>query len=258
MYNMKKAPTLPIGWRCTMKMAGCTEMLAEFRVDPTAAQQLVPQEYALRIHPDGRALLLLLVQRCQTCVLNGVLRVSPLGMSHLWIELAGPEEVGPALPGTPASLATTYWYTLPHQMDRALAYWAFRLVGIDVQLVKRIHLETTEGGEQRGMVIEHEHPTVGYSWLDTAKRWPQQNLVTGRRWFHRRYGRVIQRRSEGLVVCRSNFTGDGLLRLEADAGSTMDSLGFGTALQGTTESVEIDCDVRIRVHVERRAGALAA
>ena len=231
----------------TMKMVGCRELFAEFYLDPTVARQSVAPGYDVRIHPNGQAMLLLLVQDCDTCVLNGLVRIRPMKMSHVWIELAGPEEIGPALSGTTAALPTSYWYAMPHQMDSALASVAFRLVGVDVQRVERVSLGGKPGGIRHGMVIEREEPTTAYRWEETSTLWPSPKLLTGRRWFYREYGRLIKRRSEGLVICRSSFMGEGEIRLEADRGSAIESLGAGRTLHGATRSVEIDCDVRIRV-----------
>ena len=238
-----------MGVSSTMKMLGCKEMFAEFHVDAARARRNVPPDYEVRIHPNGMAMLLLMVQECEKCVLNGALPISPLRMSHIWIELAGPEEVGPAVPGTTASLPTRYYYALPHQVDRALARFALWLAGVDVQMVKRVSLGGSPGGVRQGIVVEQQDPKSSYWWQETSALWQSPNVVTGRRRFYRRYGRILKRRSEGLVVCSSSFLGDGEVRLEADAGSAIGALGLGTVLRGATNPVEINhCNVRIRVH----------
>jgi hypothetical protein len=237
-----------VSWSNTMKMVGCKEMYAEFHVDPTVARQHVPAEYEVRIHQNGKAMLLLMVQDCDKCVLNSIVLISPMRMSHIWIELAGPEEVGPALPGTTASLPTRYYYALPHQIDNALAHRALWLAGIDVQKVKQVSLGGDPGGIRQGMVVEQEYPTKSFSWEESSILWPSPSLVTGRRWFYRHYGRFIKRRSEGLVVCSSSFLGEGEVQLQAGDGSRICSLGFGTTLSGVTNPVKINyCNVRIRV-----------
>jgi hypothetical protein len=81
-----------------MTMTGCRDLFAEFSAEPTAARNAVPVPFVVRICSDGKALLLLMVQECESCVLNGLLAVRPMNMAHFWIELAGPEEVGPGVP----------------------------------------------------------------------------------------------------------------------------------------------------------------
>ena len=153
-----------MGLSSTMKMLGCREMFAEFNLDPAVAGRVVPPEYEVRVHPNGLSVLLLMVQECEKCVLDGVIPISPMGMSHIWIELSGPEDVGPALPGTTASLPTRYYYALPHQVDSALARFALRLAGIDVRMVKRISLGGNPGGIRQGIVVEKQDPETGYRW----------------------------------------------------------------------------------------------
>ena len=239
----------PMGLSSTMKMLGCKEMFAEFHLDPAIAGGNVPPDYDVRIHPNGMAMLLLMVQECERCVLNGVIPISPLRMSHIWIELAGPEEVGPALPGTTASLPTRYYYALPHQVDSVLARCGLWLAGIDVQMVKQVSLGGDPGGIRQGIVVERQDPKTRYWWQKTSALWPSPNVVTGRRRFYRQYGRIIKRRSEGLVVCSSSFLGQGEVQLEADVGSAIGALAFGTILHGATNPVEINhCNVSIRVN----------
>ena len=118
----------PGGLLSRMKMTRCRELFAEFPVSLTAAREVVPVSYDVPVYPNGMALLLLLVQECETCVLDHVLFIRPMRMAHFWIELDGPEEVGPAVPGT--SIATrSYYYVMQHQMDNFLAVSAFHMVG---------------------------------------------------------------------------------------------------------------------------------
>jgi len=237
-----------IGLTSTMTMIDCREVFAEFFVDLAVAMKNVPKDYEVRIHPNGKAMLLLMVQDCDTCVLNGIIRISPMRMSHIWIELNGPEEIGPALPGTTGSLPTRYYYALPHQIENALAQLALRMAGIDVQKVKRITLGGYPSGMRQGRVVEQEDPTTRYSWNDSSALWQMPNVVTGRRRFYRQYGRSLKRRSEGLVVCSSSFLGVGEIRLQVDIGSAVGRLGFGTTLKGLTNPVQVNaCSVRIRV-----------
>ena len=69
------------------------------------------------IHDNGKALLLVMVQDCKKMVLDYMLNMGSVGMSHIWIELEGSYEVVTPLPGTTRSLPTWYWYILPHQLD---------------------------------------------------------------------------------------------------------------------------------------------
>jgi hypothetical protein len=230
-----------------MRMIGCQEMLAEFSVDPAVARTHVPPAHAVRVRGDGGANLLLLVQGCREGVLDSALRIRPLRLAHLWIELDGPDETGPPLAGTSGSLPTTYWYALPHQTDDRLARVAFGLAGIDIQLVRSISLIGDRDGIREGTVAEREHRATWYRWTTSGSRWPIPRLVTGRRWFYREYGNLVRRRSVGLVVCRARFLGEGTITLEAGTESTLGRLGFGTTLHGSTNAVEIDCSVRFLV-----------
>jgi hypothetical protein len=51
----------------------------------------------------------------------------------------------------------------------------------------------------------------------------------------------------GLVVCHAAFLGAGEITLRATPDSAIGKLGFGTTLRGSTNAVEITCDVRIQV-----------
>jgi hypothetical protein len=233
-----------------MKMVRCGELLAEFPVDPGAARKAVAPPYPVRVYPSGHANLLLLVQECERCLLDGLLSIRPMRMAHLWVELAGPEQTGRALSGTVASLPTSYWYGLPHQMESRLATLSFRAVGVDIQPVARIATGGAPGARREGQVLEHRASGAGYAWEETTALWQAPQLLTGRRWFYRDYGTFLRRRSVGLVVCRATFLGDGRITLRASEDSAIGHLGFGTTLHGTTHAVEITCGVRI--HVGRR------
>jgi len=231
-----------------MRMVGCTEMFAEFPLQPAIARAAVPPGYEIRIHPNGMALLLLMVQECKFCILDGVVHVSPMRMSHIWIELVGPEEIGPPLPGTTASLPTHYYYALPHQIDNPLARLLLSLAGLDVQKVRCISLGGPPGGVRIGNVIERGSQLAKYTWEETSTIWPSPHILTGRRRFYREYGHTLKRRSEGLVVCKSVFLGDGKVILEAHHSSALGQLGVRTPLQGATNPVEMEyCSVHIRV-----------
>jgi hypothetical protein len=143
---MMDKPSVPIASRLppqhgllsTMTMQHCRELLVEFPVDPELARKIVPPPFSVRVYPAGHAILLLLVQECERCVLDKVLAIHPMRMAHLWIELVGPEEIGPALSGTSTSLPTSYWYAMPHQMESKLASLSFSAAGIDIQPVARV------------------------------------------------------------------------------------------------------------------------
>lgn len=72
-----------LGCSSSMKIVGCKEMFAEFFVEQDVAKQNVPQYFEVRIHPNGKAMLLLLVQDCEKGVLNGLVRISPLRMAQI-------------------------------------------------------------------------------------------------------------------------------------------------------------------------------
>jgi hypothetical protein len=238
---------VPHGLPSTMTMTRCRELLAEFPVDPEAARKVVPPTYPVRIYPTMHANLLLLVQECERCVLDKVLTIRPMRMAHLWLELDGPEEIGPALPGTSASLPTSYWYAMPHQMESRLAALSFRAVGIDIRRVARISAGGAAGSDRHGEVLEDSRSRAGYDWEETTPLWPAPEILTGRRWFYREYGNSVPRRSVGIVACHAAFLGNGEITLHATGDSAIGGLGFGTALQGVTKAVEITCDVRIQV-----------
>ena len=236
----------PRGLPSFLTMIGCRELFAELPIDPALARSAVPSSYAIKQSPANQAKLLFLVQECEKGILDGALLVRPLRMAQLWIELEGAEEVGPALPGTTSSLPTSYWYALPHQMDSVVATTAFRVAGIDVQRVMRIDAGGAPGAPRRGEVVEGRSREERYGWEEATRLWDAPNIVTGRRWFYRDYGRLLKRRSVGLVICRAAFLGDGEITVTASPGSAIGRLGIGS-LHGLSNAVEINCRVEIRV-----------
>lgn len=236
-------PTL----RSKMKMIGCNESFVEFFIDPDAAQRNVPSRFEVRKFPNGNARLLIMIQEWDKCILDGFLPVRRVKMSHIWIELNGPNEIGPALPGTESSLPTSYYYALPHQIDNKLAVLAFRLVGIDVQQVVRIEVSGDPGDYQSVRVVERENPAIGYSWEAKGDLWSVPQVLTGRRWFYRNYGKIFKRKSAGLVVCRSVFLGESEINMIIDGGSSLGGLGFGLEMPGSLKIVKTDCDCVIDV-----------
>lgn len=237
---------LPSGLPSYLTMIGCRELFAELPIDAALARRAVPSGYSIKHLPTNQAKLLFLIQECQKGVLDGVLLVRPLRMAQLWIELEGPEEVGPALPGTTSSLPTSYWYALPHQIDSVVACTAFRVAGIDVQRVVRIDTGGAAGSPRRGEVVQDRSGDERYGWDATTRPWAAPNVVTGRRWFYRDYGRVLKRRSVGLVVCRAAFLGEGEITVTASPASAIGRLGF-ISLHGVSNAVEMDCKAKIRV-----------
>lgn len=209
-----------------MKMIGCRELFVEFPIDAHKARLAVPSSYDLHRDSEGNAVLLIMIQDWDKCILDGILPIKLVKMSHLWIELDGPQEVGPPLPETVSSLPTSYYYALPHQIDNRLAVLAFKLAGIDVQQVSQIDLPGNFGERQKVRVTERGNPATGYSWEFTPDMWSTPNIVTGRRWFHRNYGSRLKRKSAGLVVCRSSFLASTSVEMSVDRGSVMDGLGF--------------------------------
>lgn len=85
------------------------EMFSRFYVDPDIAQRNVPSKWQVKIHENGKAILLVMVQLIRSMVLNYVLNVGSVGLSHVWIEVEGPYELVTPLPGTTRSLPTWYW-----------------------------------------------------------------------------------------------------------------------------------------------------
>ena len=234
-----------------MKMIGCKEFFVEFPIDAQLARQVVPQSFEIQTYPNGSAMLLIMIQDWDKCILDGILPIKRVKMSHIWIELDGPQEIGPPLPGTASSLPTSYYYALPHQIDNRLAVLAFKLAGIDVHLVRKIDLQGNFGVHQIVRVTEGDNPTTGYSWEFTPDMWSTPNIVTGRRWFYRNYGSRLKRKSTGLVVCRSSFLASTPVEMSVDRGSVMDRLGFSGKISGRLQLVTTDCDCWIRVGMDK-------
>jgi hypothetical protein len=233
----------------TMDMVNCKELFAEFSVDPAVARQDVPSGYSIRVDKNGMGTLLLMVQDCEKGILDGLIPIKPMRMSHIWIEIEGPEEVGPPLPGTTESLPTAYYYILPHQMESSLAHVALTLSGIDSQLVKEITLGERSGDQRLGQVIE-KAPSVMYRWTETSRLGTTPNVMTGRRKFYRQYGWLIKLTSVGTVTCRSHFLGDGKVVLTASPDSAIGRLQFDTTFQGAAHPVEMSCRSEIKVHIK--------
>jgi hypothetical protein len=230
----------------TMDMSKCKELFAEFPVDPVVAQRHVPASYNVRIGDNDKATLLLMIQDCEMGVLDQIIPIKPLQMSHIWIEIQGPEEIGPILPGTNKSLPTAYYYILPHQVESKLAYVSLALAGIGSQLVDEISIGHRINDQRRGRVFENG-PSVGYQWVETSHLLPNQGLVTGRRKFYRQYESQTMWTSSGTVSTWANFLGEGKVVLTASPDSSIGRLGFGITLEGIAQPVEMDCHAEIKV-----------
>lgn len=228
-----------------MDIYGCKEMFSRYYVDPDIARQNVPSKWKVKIHSNGKALLLVMVQQCEKMVLDNLIDVGSVGMSHIWIEVEGPHEVVTPLPGTTRSLPTRYWYILPHQLDNLLTRMLFGLVGVDAQLVKKVSLGGDPGGTRSGEVIERDSPEAKYNWTETSQLYPAPDIVTGSQRFYRKYG---VRESAAYAKCESHFLGDSQVSLSATTDSVVGKLGFGTSFTGFSNPVWVKhCRVDYRV-----------
>lgn len=229
-----------------MDIYGCSEMFSRYYVDADVAQQNVPSKWKVKINGDGEALLLVMVQQCENMVLDNVINVGSVGMSHIWIELEGPEEVLTPLSGTTRSLPTRYWQILPHQLDNRLAWVLFGLVGVDARYVSNLSLGGNPIGTRFGEVIETPNSDRKYAWAETIQIYPEADIVTGSQRFYREYG---VRASEAYAKCESHFLGDSQVSLVTSTSSLVGELGFGTRLEGFSNPVFVkQCHVNYRVH----------
>jgi len=228
-----------------MDIYDVTEMFSRYYVDPDIAQQNVPSKWKVKIHDNGKALLLVMVQNCKKMVLDYILNVGSVGMSHIWIEVEGPPEVVTPLPGTTRSLPTRYWHILPHQLDGLSVRMLFGLVGVSSQLVKKVSVGGDPEDTRVGEVIEGGLPVAKYSWTETCKLYPAPDIVTGSQRFYRKYG---VRESAACAKCESHFLGDSKVSLTATPDSAIGKLGFGTSLTGVSNPVWVKrCRVKYRV-----------
>jgi hypothetical protein len=234
-----------VSFPSVMDIYDVTEMFSRYYVDPNIAQQNVPSKWKIKIHDNGKAVLLVMVQNCKKMVLDYVLNVGSVGMSHIWIELEGPYEVVTPLFGTTRSLPTWYWYILPHQLDGLLVRMLFGLVGVAAQSVSKVSLGGDAGGSRSGEVIEGDSPDAKYSWTETSQLYPSPDIVTGSHRFYRKYG---MRESVAHAKCFTHFLGDGQVSLNATLDSSIGKLGFGTLLIGFSNPVWVKhCHVKYQV-----------
>jgi len=217
-----------------MDIYGCEEMFSQYYVDPDIAQQNVPSKWTVKAHDNGKALLLVMVQQCDKMVLDNLINVGSVGMSHIWIEVEGPTEVVTPLPGTTRSLPTWYWYILPHQLDNPLASMLFRLVGVDARSVSKVSLGGEPDGTRSGEVLESANPQAKYNWTETSQLYATPDIVTGSHRFYRKYG---VRESAADAECFTHFLGEGQASLSATSNSAVGTLGFGGSLAGLSNPV---------------------
>jgi len=221
------------------------EMFSRYYVAPDIAQQNVPSNWKVKIHENGKALLLVMVQNCEKMVLDHVFNVGSVGMCHIWIELEGPSELVTPLPGTTRSLPTWYWYIMPHQLDGYLVRMLFGFAGVAAQLVKKVSLGGAPGGTRSGEVIERYSPEAKYNWTEKSQLYPTPDIVTGSHRFYRKYGVRV---SVAHATCFTHFLGDGQVSLEAPTDSVIGKLGFGTSLTGFSNPVWVKhCRVEYKV-----------
>jgi hypothetical protein len=233
------------GFPSVMDIYGVNEMFSRYYVDSDVAQQNVPSKWKVKIHDNGKAVLLVMVQNCKKMVLDHILNVGSVGMSHIWIEIEGPHEVVAPLPGTTRSLPTWYWYILPHQLDDRWARFLFGLVGVAAQSVRKVSLGSDPSGTRTGEVIEGGSPDARYNWTETSQLYPAPDIVTGSHRFYRKYG---MRESAAHAKCFTHFLGDSQVSLSATSNSAVGKLGFGTSLTGFSNPVWVKhCHVKYRV-----------
>jgi hypothetical protein len=230
-----------------MELWDCRELFVEFPVDAARAQAGLPSGYQVKPRDGGKAVLLLMVQDCTRGRLDRILPIEPLRFAHVWIEVTGPEEVGPVLGGTLRSLPTAYYYATPHQVESRMGHLALSAVGIASQRVDSISLGGGPGPARKGEVVESPG-RGGYRWTDAGRPWAEGQYVTGRRRFGRDIGGLWPRRTSGTVECRSNFLGQSQVALEADPDSAIGRLQLGGVLRGEGYLVEMtDCRAVIAV-----------
>jgi hypothetical protein len=228
-----------------MEIFNCKEMFSRYNVDADVANKAVPASWNLKKNEQGEALLLVMVQECEKMVLDHVINIRPVGMSHIWIEIEGPQEYVDPLPGTTRSLPTRYWHILPHQLDNRLARLLFGLVGVDAEYVGEISIGGDPISTRSGEVIETSSAESNYYWTESILPYSEADIVTGSQRFYRVYG---IRSSEAVAKCESHFLGDSQANLVASSSSLIGKLGFGSKFEGVSNPVFVKyCHVNYRV-----------
>jgi len=241
---------LEFSYPIVMDIYDVREMFSRYYVDPKIATKNVPSKWKIKIHENGKALLLVMVQDCKKMVLEHLFNIGSVRMAHIWIELDGPLETIDTLPGTSRTLPSWYWYIQPHQLDNRLAYFMFKMAGVSAQFVQKISLGGECGGRRSGAVLENTSPDVEYHWTETSQLFPEPDIITGSHRFYRNYG---WRESEAHASCFTHFLGDAHVELEAIPSSTVGRLGFGSQLTGFSNPVWVKhCRVEYRVKWRRR------
>jgi len=221
------------------------EMFSRYYVDPVTAQKNIPNKWKVKVNENGKAILLIMVQKCKKMILDDIFNIGSVALSNLWIEIEGPSEVITPLPGTSRSLPTWYWYITPHQLDSAWAVSLCSLVGVPAKHVKRISLVGEQTEIRSGEVIEDESIDARYSWTEKIKRYPDPDIITGS---HRLYGVFGGRETEAHVRCFTHFLGESEVSLVATSNSSVAKLGFGTSLSGFSNPVWFKhCSVKYKV-----------
>jgi hypothetical protein len=236
--------TSKITFTSLMDIFDVNEMFSRYYVDPETAQKNVPPKWKVKIHDNGKAILLVMVQHCKKMALD-YLSIGQVVMSHIWIELEGPDEFVPPLPGTTRTLPTWYWYILPHQVDKAIAKTFFALAGVSSKRVEKISLGGEPGGKRYGEVIEKHSTGDKYTWTENSQLYSKPDIVTGSHRFFKKYG---SRESAAHTKCFTHFLGEGTVTLHASPKSTIAKLGFGTTLTGFSNPVWVKhCRVKYKV-----------
>lgn len=228
-----------------MEIYNCTEVFSRYDIDTDLARQVVPSNWRLKVDQNGKALMLVMVQECENMVLDYVINIGSVGMSHIWIEIEGPKEYVDPLPGTTRSLPTRYWYILPHQLDNRLARFLFGVVGVDAKYVREVSIEGDSIDKRSGEVLEASSPESRYYWTESIQPYSEADIVTGSQRFFREYG---IRNSEAVAKCESHFLGDSQIQLVASSSSILGKLGFDSNFDGVSNPVFVKyCHVNYRV-----------
>ncbi len=235
-----------VSFPSVMDIYDINEMFSRYYVDPDIAQQTVPSQWTVKIHDNGKALLLVMVQECKKMVLDYLINVGSVRMSHIWLELEGPFEIVEPLPETTRSLPTWYWYILPHAIDGFLIRTLFGFAGVDARKVRKISLGGDAGITRSGEVVEGHSHEAKYSWTETSQLYTEPDIVTGSHRFYRQYG---VRQSTAHAKCFTHFLGDGQVRLNASNNTMIGKLGFGTSFTGFSNPVWVKhCRIKYRVN----------
>ncbi len=174
----KEQATAPDSFSFVMDLE-CTEMAANFPIDPTLARQLVPMEYELDLQPDGKAKGALIVQYCLKLILDGE-DIGVTGIVHHWIGIKGPHEMSP-IPGAEKNFPTFYWYVPEDQTTSDKLVAAGRRAGMNYTKIERLVLEPTQGKVAEKVFTDKQ---VGYSWTNLQNPIPKTPVGMNLRFYH--------------------------------------------------------------------------